>query len=40
MAKDPPLPLLFCQPEKEESVKCEKTFIPKNISEKNCQNFL
>jgi len=38
MAKD--LPLLFCQPEKEESAKCEKTSIPKNISEKKCQIFL
>jgi len=36
MAKDP----FSVNLQKEESVKCEKTFIPKNISEKKCQIFL
>jgi hypothetical protein len=38
MAKDP-LPLLFCQPEKKESLKCDKIFIPENISKKNVKIF-
>lgn len=35
MAKDP----FSVNLQKEESVKCEKTFIPKNISEKNVKFF-